>query len=574
MRATPLALPPGGSARAGPRPRAALGIAACAALLLGGCGGDGGAAGRAAAPGPELEQRYAGNGAPLVTLPPPHRPPRNLVVLVLDTLRADMALGPAPEAPMPRLRELAAQGVAFRNACAPAPWTIPSMTSLLTGLLPTEHGCADEQAPRLQESVTTYAEVLARAYGYETAVFSDVPWYRGGTGSILQGFARGARPNGSRVPGREPLHGGYALHATGEALDAWLAERDGSRPFFLLLHSFAPHDPYGEANHPHQAAWSAEEWQAYDQEIARRALPGSPTPAELTRIFLTDAIGRAACMREYPTSFMPTVCRFLWEGFRGGEHAPLAAEFRAAYAEGLRWVDRGVADAVAALAERGLLENTLLVVTADHGEAFGEHGTVGHGHHLHDELVRVPLVLRGPAPFDTPRALEASVALVDVLPTFFDWAGLLDVPGRHGRSLLPLLADAGGSPEGHPVLAEATVRGVMVAPGVQRQVVAARTAHWKYVAEHDAVLGTVTEHVYDLRADPEERDDLLRRFALADLPLPEAFCRALEAARRRLAPEVEAVDALHGTPYGAASGALTNWRPPASPCSDEERAPE
>lgn len=520
-----------------------------------------------AAPGPPpSEQRYAADGAPLGPVRRPARPP-NLIVLLVDTLRADAAGAGPGEGVMPGLSAWGEGAVGFTQASTPAAWTIPSVATLLTGLLPHEHGCVDHvQTPRLLESVVTYAEVLGRAYGYETAAFTDAPWFRGSTGSLLQGFHTGSAGPGARLSRSQPTASGYWLAGTPAVLSPWLAARDPARPFFLLLHTFDAHDPYGERNHMHRQAGDAEVWARHDRQVAAYDARALRTPVDRLVAFLTDGVARGALMRTAGDSFLRDVSDAMWSEFRDGANAEVARRLHEEYRAGARWVDSGLTGALAWLKEQGLLENTLLVVTADHGEAFAEHGTVGHGHHLHDELVRVPLWFSGPGPFARPETHEVSVGLIDVLPTFFDWAGLTDIPQRHGRSLLPLIE--GRTREGHPVHSEAVVRGGMASPGVDRYQVAVRTEAWKYVVTLDRTSHAVTEALYDLRADPEERADLLARAALDLLPLGESFCAAVDTARRLIHAERSALGEVSVLAGARARDSVTLWEPAPTPCDE------
>jgi arylsulfatase A-like enzyme len=245
--------------------------------------------------------------------------------------------------------------------------------------------------------------------------------------------------------------------------------------------------------------------------------------------------------------------------FRDGGEPELAAELRAAYRAGAREADEGIARTLAWLEANGLLENTLLAVVSDHGEAFGEHGLLGHGLSLYDELVRVPLLLRGPPPFDRPQTLADSVGLMDLLPTFLDWAGLA-APPTSGRSFLPVVR---GEDAGRPIVSEQDVTTIATDDPWPRYQVSVRSAEWKWVA--DLELGTLAlrEEVYDLRTDPHELDDLLRTRSLRELALPADFCRTVWDVRRRLLARIPASDEV-ARPGGTDAGTAQP-----SPCEAE-----
>jgi arylsulfatase A-like enzyme len=218
-------------------------------------------------------------------------------------------------------------------------------------------------------------------------------------------------------------------------------------------------------------------------------------------------------------------------------------------------------DTVAHLDAWGLLENTILCVTADHGEAFGEHGILGHGRQLYDELVRVPLVLVGPPPFEGGRVITGGVGLLDVLPTFFDHAGLVPPSPIHGRSALPLVARTA---LGRVVVSEERINRDNTAEDRKEVLVSLRSARWKAILTYDQRGGTVREELYDLDADPTEQDDLAADVGWIDasVELDLAFCVALEKARDRIWQAVSDADRRVNTPYGAGITRVKTRRPP------------
>jgi arylsulfatase A-like enzyme len=170
-----------------------------------------------------------------------------------------------------------------------------------------------------------------------------------------------------------------------------------------------------------------------------------------------------------------------------------------------------------------------------------------------DEVVHVPLVFWGPGPFAEPRVISESVGLIDVLPTFLDWAGLRALPGTEGRSILPLLR---GEEEGHAVLGENFVPSELTRPGLTSLQVFVRTQAWKYVAEADLNARTITERLFHVAEDPGETEDRMGDAQQGRLAPPTTFCRALERARDRLWHEVESwsapAEALGPTPVRGA----------------------
>jgi arylsulfatase A-like enzyme len=533
-----------------PRPVRTL-LAALALLGTLGCGADPVPRPVGGEPG---TSPYAADGAWRDGRPIVPRKGHNLVLLVVDTWRADAvglqgaraATPPSPRT-MPFTEQWAAGGVACSEAVAPAPWTAPSIVSLLTGLAPHEHGVVHAEAtPRLVAAVTTYAEVLSRAHGYQTAAFTDGPWLHGAAHSLLQGFAEGSSAGVAPGPDGEPAEAsGFWLGGAPGILAPWAEALDPQRPFFLFLHTFEAHDPYGPENQPRRTRPSTAEAAQREREILAFDVGAVPTPQEITRVFLLDRLGREALWRAYGPRLPGLVTPTLYAGFDPSRDAAVLGEFRRAYDRGLVAVDEGLRRLVAWLEGRGLLEDTLFVLVGDHGEAFGEHGHVNHGHTLHDEVVHVPLVFRGPAPFDRPRVVADPVALVDVLPTFFDWAGLPALPREDAVSLLPALR---GTPARGAAPSEMLLTDDMIGPGRRLVAHGARSGRWKYLIEHDLDTGRVVESLFDLAADPGARRNLLGADG-AGLPadLPAAFCAGVEAARDRIDDRVLGGTALPGS---------------------------
>jgi len=285
-----------------------------------------------APPGPpEVERPQARDDAP------------DILIISVDTLRADRlsTWGYARDT-SPNLDTLAASAIRFDRAVAPAPWTLPSVTSLFTGLMPTEHGVVsrDWQLPDARE---TLAE-RALAAGYETAFFGVNAAFVTGHG-LSQGFETW-RPH-SGLSGRQ---------LNREVLD-FLASRADPRPLFLVVHYFEPHCRY---NPP--------------RDVADRYLPRAHAPVPLTRERY-DAMGDC----------------FKLQREDGTPELDLAI-YRARYDAEVREVDRLIGELWGAVSHR----EPWLGVLADHGEAFWEHGAHGHGSQLYDEQIRVPMLVRPP----------------------------------------------------------------------------------------------------------------------------------------------------------------------------------
>jgi arylsulfatase len=374
------------------------------------------------------------------------------VLVTLDTTRADAisSLG-APAGTTPRLDALAAQAALFSEARSDSNVTNPSHASIMSGLRALDHGVLNH-VTRLPEGVDTLPEAFARA-GYATAGFAssrhvgpDFGW---------RGFE--VLPNMRKDRS--------ARETTDLALE-WLSGV-GDRPHFLWVHYWDPHMQYEPA-----------------PELAKRFYPGDRTAGPGPRI--ADAPYFRLLPREGVLAWLGDTRDPAWAP------AMYRAEVHATDAELGRLLD-------AVMGRPG--ERTAIVVTADHGEALGEHGIYYAHTGLHEPQLRVPLVVRVPGL--APLRSEAMVSTLDIAPTLAELAGVeLRNAGLSGISLARLLR---GEPE--PRIAERTT---FVYQNAHNFAVAVRRGDWKLVwpiaADHP-VLGTEPQ-LFDLARDPGELRDL------------------------------------------------------------------
>ncbi len=210
-----------------------------------------------------------------------------------------------------------------------------------------------------------------------------------------------------------------------------------------------------------------------------------------------------------------------------------------AYDSAISWVDHNLGVLAKGLHDRGLLEKTLLVIAADHGEAFGEHGHEGHARDLYSETTRVPLIVS--FPFALPRGVVVRelVRNVDVMPTIFELAGLPPIEGAAGRSLVPLiLASQDEAGVGTPPAYAQLDRTWGATDQEPRPIVSVRTEDWKLIQAAD---GSADGELYDERRDPREAHDVAGGAAGARAALEPLAARylALPPAPWGSADEVE-----------------------------------
>ena len=426
----------------------------------------------------------------------------------MDTLRADTV-----ERRMPYLTSLAARGTSFRNAIAPASWTMPSLTSFLTGLPPHIHRCVELGGTiNVRKEVVTFAEALGKGYGYDTAAFIGLP-AAAAASTIFDGY-------GHVTPD-------FSLQGMDTVVVPWLKQRDAKKPLLLLLHTYDVHEPYGAANQPWPKPKTAA---AFADGDPLEGVAGGTW--EIVRRCLLDWRACLALKSMRYRSLQDDYLQRLWSGLETEPQPALAQQLHEAYEAGAEWVDKLLKSTVERLEAAGVLRDAVLVVTSDHGEAFGEHGMLLHGRQLYEELLRIPLVIApfGAAqdgPFGGRRVHEECVGLVDVFPTLLAGLKFAPVGEGQGRSFL---GELGGASEAPPVISEIRVTPQSTGGLADQQVMSARTRTWKYILTCDFGKGTVREDLFDLRTDPNERAPIPLNAADSG-SIGTSFSRAIEQVR-------------------------------------------
>jgi arylsulfatase A-like enzyme len=431
------------------------------------------AAGPPAAGGPP---RAPPSPATAVASPGAPRPP--VVVYLIDTLRADhLGCYGYGEPTSPRIDRFAADAVRFSHAIAQSSWTRSSVASLLTGLYPRRHDTVG-RADALPDEADTLAERLSRL-GYATAAFST-----NGNVSRVFGFAQGFDLFRSLPEGRTlELH--QLSDRLNEAAFPWLGERPEA-PFFLYLHATDPHAPYTPPE-PFRGRFAAGVDPALGGIERLRALSGDAEPEQ------PDL--REVLIRLYD-----------------GEIAFNDHQFG-------RLLDR--------LEALGLYDDALIVLTADHGEEFLDHGGWQHGRTLFQEQLAVPLLVKLPGGRAAGTVVETRVEQVDLIPTVLDLLGEPPPAGLDGRSLLPAIR----SPrrlETAPVYAHLDLDG--------RRLETVIDGDLKLIRRLTA--GPAGRRLFDLGADASERHDLSRERGVT-----AGLLESLLLARRRPVAVLAATEA-------------------------------
>jgi arylsulfatase A-like enzyme len=413
----------------------------------------------------------------LSTLPAAAANSPNVLVVVLDTVRADhVSTYGYARATTPFIDRLGREGAVFDNAYSTSSWTLPAHGSLLTGLLPHQHGATiatlEATHPLLSEAL------LAR--GYRTAAFSaNLDWF-----TRRHGFGRGfirfgdffqslGDMAGRTLFGRmfdefvaDPLHipplRTRVLAADiNRAAIQWLDRSASSAPFFLVLNYFDAHGPF-EPPQPYRGKFSS-----------------VPNPGGLIR---------EGTLRQRPRLTA----------------AQLQGEIDA-YDGGIAYLDHQVETLVGELDRRAAANNTMVIIVSDHGEGFGEHGLFTHRTALYRELIHVPLIVRWPGHVPSQARIKAPVTIADISATVLDLVKGSPA-GIPGQSLALAWTNPDQPSNRYPVqeLARMPFDEFNWVPAFKGAMRSVTTPAWHYI-EHD----TLSPELFDLDGDPQELSNVI-----------------------------------------------------------------
>ncbi len=372
--------------------------------------------------------------------------PSNLLIFTLDTVRADR-LGCYGYSLLesPNIDLLAANGIVFDEAYAAAPITLPSHTTLFTGLYPPSHGVRDNTSYRLSDRALTLAEIL-KARGYRTGAIVG-SFVLDSMYGLDQGFMSyddqladsTALPEHSEFPSRgdivklRTISERPASAVTDRAV-SWLNQNKDEN-FFLWVHYFDAHYPY------------------------------APPPAIRAR---------------YPDS-------------------PYDGE--------IAYVDENVGRILSVVEAAGLLDETLIVVTGDHGEGLGDHGENTHSVLIYDSTIRVPLIVHYPKKLPRGKRIDKPVTLADVLPTVLEILGVEVPPGLDGVSLTGVMD---GSLEKGRVIYSETMFPYLNYGWSKEQSI--RDSRWKYILSTNPELYRIDEDRFENRNLFQEEPEVAARY--------------------------------------------------------------
>lgn len=404
------------------------------------------------------------------------RPTVNVVIYLIDTLRADrLGVYGYTRPTSPNIDALGRDAVVFERAQAPAPWTLPSVVSILTSTFLCEHGVVSEGA-KLSPAIRTLAERL-KSVGYHT-----VSLYVNDFVGPVSGLNRGYD-----VCRKFPL--------VVDASDVREAVRArGDRPLLVYVHNIEPHNPF-------------------NAEYRTIRMFGQVADFQVERMSRLLSYYRRFQRLNWPEN----------RPRRAGDNSPrqqvllntlhgMLREHNVLYDAVVREADERLGRVVEALQREGMWDNTLFILLSDHGEELAEHGAYLHSQSVYQELTWVPLLIRFPGNEHAGKRISPVVSLVDVLPTICDYLGRPDLArGARGRSLLPLIR---GEEAGEPLVLTTVRENVKKyftpwaeTRGDRNLAVFTRDGRWKGIWN----LDLNTFELYELPTDPTEQHNLAGR---------------------------------------------------------------
>lgn len=314
----------------------------------------------------------------------------NVLLIVLDTLRADrLAAFGGDGALMPNLDAFANESLGFTEYWAASSWTLPTISTMLTSVHAEIHGGVARTTP-IDPRLDTLASVLRDA-GYRTEAITEGGLFAS-TYHLDRGFDRFEEHGGGL---------GWGVELARE----FFVQRAGEQPWFLTLHSYEVHEPYAPSD-----------------ELIAEVRAG--LPADM------------AANIERPSDFVPLLESGRWDEVLA---ADVPARMERLYDAEVRAADALIGGLLDDLERKGVLDDTLVIFTADHGEEFGEHGYLGHSDALYPEVLHVPLLMRFPGGEHAGERHAAPTSQLDLTPTVLDALGLherlRELPFQ-GRSLL------------------------------------------------------------------------------------------------------------------------------------------
>ena len=431
----------------------------------------------------------------------------NILIYTIDTMRADhTSLYGYTRDTTPFLKKLGASGVVFDDCQAQASSTKPSTASLMTSLYSYTHGIVND-FDTIPKGASTLAEQL-RAGGYVTASAVANP-YAGRTTGLERGFDYLTEYPVILRNRNEALDRGTDSAALNKSLLPWL-DRHSDEPFFLYAHATDPHAPYRPPA-------------AYEKEFANPA-----ETAEFDRDY-----AKLRDQRQYGGGTVVNREGCTKAGVNPDKFIRRAMD---RYDGEIAHNDSQLSLLLDKLKQRGVLENTLVIVISDHGEEFWDHGWTAHGHSLYQELTHTALLLWNPHLLPTPRRVSSPVQLIDVMPTVLEIAGLKAPETAEGQSLLPLAKGLPFQRRGAVMssrFAHPQAKATGFVPENRTDTFSMMDARWKLIYRDKAKeAGLPAVELYDRTADRAETRNVASQHAREVARMMDEMGKWIEAQKK------------------------------------------
>ena len=426
--------------------------------------------------------------APQYTPPEELKDQPNVIILLIDTLRADhMSVYGYHRDTTPEIKKFAENSVVFENTISQSPWTIPSISSLFTGKIPTHH-TATIKHQKLEANQTTLADILT-AEGYNTVGFASGMNLKERFG-LSQGFIGyserldfiemvGILERGSvkywffklfprfdkSIEKLFQIDRYKSSEEINEEVYRWLDLNKDNSPFFMFVHYYDPHEWINPAAY--------ERW--------------------------TPQLGKFTDVRMDFWEFKDNIPEYRFELDVPADTVQYAVDL---YDTTIVNQDRSIGDMLDRLESLGLLDNSIVIVTGDHGEEFYEHNAFGHVDSVYEEQLHVPLIVHYPKEFE-PRRVEERVWLSDLFPTILDIYGISLPDDIDSKTLYPVLTGEGEYTEEY-TFSEVHAPAGWNNTGEQYTVT---KDGWKLIEVVEPAIG-IESSVFNLEEDSEEQNNL------------------------------------------------------------------
>lgn len=435
----------------------------------------------------------------------------NVILIISDALRPDrLSCYGYPKETSPHIDLLAQQGVLFNNAFSQSALTLPSVVSIFTSLYPFSHGVSYVFKDKVPEKFYTLAQIL-KIYGYSTVWFGTINDPHTGKGNgLLKGFNE-----------KYDLWEHNSIKENYSGILNWL-KKHRKKPFFISVHSYLTHEkvfPFRKFNNEFTYNIS-NNFRDFFKTMPEKWWKNLQSMLQNNQSYIYKILGEEWIKKHKEYFMQPYSSERVKNIFKIAETPEQKYELKIIYSEtyspyfkyfdavflsdfyslldgAIFELDKNlIRELISELKRFKIYDKTIIIITADHGNEYNEHGHIGHGQFLYDESIRVPLIFYLPG-FGKAKKIDTLVQSIDILPTTLD---LLGIPAPHqtqGMSLVGLI-DGTEDIRGRQYVFSQSIDGKYMV----------RAREWKFI---DNPIETMQDELYNLTNDPKEQDNLIRK---------------------------------------------------------------